>query len=37
MTSAHAVPLHTIELALNGPPLTPVRLHDLRHGAASLT
>jgi integrase-like protein len=26
-----------VELVLNGPPLPPVRLHDLRHGAASLT
>ena len=31
------MPLHAIHLALNGPPLPPVRLHDLRHGAASLT
>jgi len=31
------MPLRTIHLALDGPPLPPIRLHDLRHGAASLT
>jgi integrase len=31
------MPLSAVQLALSGPPLPPVRLHDLRHGAASLT
>ena len=26
-----------VDLALNGPPLPPIRLHDLRRGGASLT
>jgi hypothetical protein len=29
--------LFSATLALAGPPLPPIRLHDLRHGAASLT
>jgi hypothetical protein len=31
------MPLRAVLLALGGPPLPPIRLHDLRHGAASLT
>ena len=37
LASACAMPLRAVELALAGPPLPPIRLHDLRHGAASLT
>ena len=37
LASAYAMPRRAIELAISGPPLPPVRLHDLRHGAASLT
>jgi integrase len=37
LASAYGMPLQAIHLALKGPPLPPVRLHDLRHGAASLT
>lgn len=37
LASQYRMPLSAVELALAGPPLPPIRLHDLRHGAASLT
>jgi integrase len=37
LASAYGMPLRAVELALTGPPLPPIRLQDLRHGAASLT
>jgi integrase len=37
LSSSYRMPLRAVELALTGPPLPPVRPHDLRHGAASLT
>ena len=37
LASAYGMPLRAVQLALAGPPLPPIRLHDLRHGAASLT
>ena len=37
LASSYSTSERAVELALNGPPLPPVRLHDLRHGAASLT
>lgn len=30
------VTVHEVEMALAGPPLPPVRLHDLRHGSATM-
>ena len=37
LASAYGMPLRAVQLALTSPPLPPIRLHDLRHGAASLT
>ena len=37
LASSYSTTVRAVELALQGPPLPPVRLHDLRHGAASLT
>ena len=37
LASSYSTTERAVELALDGPPLPPVRLHDLRHGAASLT
>jgi integrase len=37
LASSYSTTQRAVELALNGQPLPPVRLHDLRHGAASLT
>jgi integrase len=37
LASSYSTTQRAVELALTGPPLPPVRLHDLRHGAASLT
>jgi integrase len=37
LASSYGTTLRAVELALTGPPLPPIRLHDLRHGAASLT
>jgi len=37
LASSYSTTEQAVQLALTGPPLPPVRLHDLRHGAASLT
>jgi hypothetical protein len=37
LASSYSTTERAVEVALAGPPLPPVRLHDLRHGAASLT
>lgn len=37
LASSYGTTPRAVELALTGPPLPPIRLHDLRHGAASLT
>jgi hypothetical protein len=36
LTKAHRMPVAAVKLALIGPPLPPIRLHDLRHVAATL-
>ncbi|HST85179.1 MAG TPA: hypothetical protein VLL08_25795 [Kineosporiaceae bacterium] len=37
LASSYSSTERAVELAPAGPPLPPIRLHDLRHGAASLT
>jgi integrase len=37
LASSYSTTERAVELAFTGPPLPPIRLHDLRHGAASLT
>ena len=37
LAKSYRMPLAAVELALAGPPLPPIRLHDLRHVAACLT
>jgi len=36
LAATHHMPVRAIETALTGPPLPPIRLHDLRHVAACL-
>ncbi len=37
LANIHKMPIPAVKLALTGPPLPPIRLHDLRHVAATLT
>lgn len=37
LAKSYRMPERAVRLALNGPPLPPIRLHDLRHVAACLT
>jgi integrase len=36
LSAIHKMPIPAVKLALTGPPLPPIRLHDLRHVAATL-